>query len=273
MTSQILIASYTRDFPWLYPNLVSLRKHCTGFLPPTIVVNSSDEAGARELVSRTYPEAIVRVSDPKHPHQQNLRAQVAMMNGDIHCPEADVIFLVGSDCIMARPCDASEYFRDGRPILLFNTWAELGTELHWALGVDGALGFRPPKEYMRRLPLGYPRDVMSGTRAHIAKTHRKTFEDYVYDDAIQPFFSESNIMGAFADRFMHESFYWETAYGPTAGETMAKCPSGLIQFWSHGGLDHPLPGGTNHAYCGRTTVGRTPREVILETVGPEAFPL
>ena len=97
-THQILIASYTKDFQWLGPHLRSLRTTCIGFLPPTISVENGDYHEARRLADKTFPEARVVVKDGRR-GQGFMRAQISMMQCDLLCPDADFVYLVGSDCL------------------------------------------------------------------------------------------------------------------------------------------------------------------------------
>lgn len=274
MNHQVLIASYKKDFVWLRPNLLSLRKHMKGFLHPVISVSSEDAAEARELVANVYPQCKVCVVNGR-PGLGNLRAQVSMMCGDLLCEEADYVWLVGSDCVVSGEFTPEPFFRNGRPVMLINTYEELLKVapgiLPWQLGTEAAVGFQPVYEYMRRLPLMYPRALFPAVRRHIESLHGKKFEDYVYDigayaqksnrsDAAN--FSESNVMGAFAHRFMPEAYEWVCLDEDYAGE-MAKLPNPMIQFWSHGGMEHPMDG--DFAYGeGKRTLGKTPREVIRE---------
>jgi len=274
MTHQVLIASYKKDFEWLAPNLTTLRRFSKGFLPPVISVSSEDAAEARALVKNVYPEAEVWVKDGR-PGLGNLRAQVSMMLGDMLCAKADYIWLVGSDCVVSSEFTPEPFFRNGKPVMLINSYEELLTYAPgiepWRVGTTNALGFEPQYEYMRRLPLIYPRELFALVRRHIESVHGKTFEDYVYDvgayaqksnrsDAAN--FSESNVMGAFAHRFMEGSYEWVNLDSDYAGE-MAKLPSPMIQFWSHGGLDTVAD--VRFTYGdGQTTFGQTPRRVIQQ---------
>lgn len=274
MTHQVLISSYQKDFQWLYWNLVTLKRFMRGFLPPVINVSSGDAAECRELVARTFPEAKVWVFDGR-PGLGNLRAQVGMCMGDKLCEGADYIWLLGSDCVVSGDFSPEPFFRNGKPVMLINSYEKLLQYAPgigpWRVGTTNAIGFIPDYEYMRRLPLIYPTGLFEPMRRHIEALHEKCFSDYVYgigayaqrsnrSDAAN--FSESNVMGAFADRYMHDAYEWVNLDEDYEGE-MAKLPSPLIQFWSFGGLDTPAD--VRFAYGdGQNTFGKTPRQVIKE---------
>ena len=273
-THRVLIASYQKDFPWLEHCLRSLKRFSVGFLPPVISVSSEDAHNCRRLVGTSFPEAEVWVKDGP-PSLGNLRAQISMMHGDHFCAPADYVWLVGSDCIVSREFRPEPFFRNGKPVMLMNSYEHLlpyapGIE-PWRVGVENAIGIKPEFEFMRRLPLVYPAGLFDRVRKHIEVRHGKAFEDFVYSvgayaqqsnrsDAAN--FSESNVLGAYAYVYMHEAFEWVNLDGVFEKE-MATLPSPLIQFWSHGGPDHPCD--VDFTYNeNRRTLGKTPRQIISE---------
>lgn len=269
MNHQIFIASYSRDFPWLEHCLTSLKKFAKGWLHPVVCVSSADKAGAEQIISYTYPEALIEIKDGR-PGQGFMRAQIGMMQADIYCPDADVIYFLGSDCIAYKELRPEQYCKDGKPIVLM-TERKVLEEIHsgampWLVGTERILGFRPSHEYMRRLPSVYPRSVFPLMRTYVDALHGLPFEDYIYfSDAIHKNTSEANILGAYAHRFMPETCHWVETQDMVWGENGVDTGS-ILQMWSHGGLDRPmdanatLPDGTQ-------TYGLTPRHVIEKILG------
>ena len=257
----MFIASYFRDFPFLIHCLASLKKFSKGFLHPVVGVHFNDWQGAREIVAQSYPEVEVKVYDGVE-GQPFLRAQLMMLAGDIFCPESDFTWLLGSDCFVTREFTPEPFFKNGKPVMLYTDYHELRSipgAMQWRTGVEAALGIRPQYEFMRRLPLIYPRELFAPMRQHIAARHGKTFLKYVEScGSRKPFdTSESNWMGAFAWEWMHDLYEWvDTAKGENWDNP-------VIQFWSHhkdkldGVCDHNaiLPDGS-------LTAGRTPRQII-----------
>lgn len=247
-THQFLIASYRKDFEWLRVNLRSLVKFADGFVAPAVVIPSEDvEAARHALVGCVYDLHVL--DGPGFG-----RAQVAMMSGDIYCPTADYIYLTGSDCMAIRPFNPNEYWLQDKPLMLYNTWGHLNKCgapcMFWRVGVEKALGGASHGEFMRRLPICYPRDLYPGVRAAIEKRHRVSFFDYVTKAVNhERNFSESDVMGEWAWRNMKARYSWHCLdKEPYEGATA------MTQFWSHGGMDHPSD---RHG-------GRRPREVIHE---------
>lgn len=259
-THQPFIASYPRDFEWLNYLLRSLRRFATGFLPPVVAVPPEFVRAARE----TFPDVTVVAQDAAPAKASKWRhflcAQVAMLECDKHCPEADFVWLFGSDCFVYSPLTPDMGFSDGRPVMPSNSYAFLRSTgytapEHWRPGTKSALRFPlVTREYMRRLPLVYPRELYPAVRRHVEFAHRTPFREYVYSTTASRNFSESNVLGAYAAEYMQGAFHWLDLDGP-GYDSDVKLPA--IQFWSHGGLDMPCD--KHHKYA-----GRTPRSVMDE---------
>lgn len=259
MTHQVYISSYKKDAEWLRHCLFSLHKFQSGFLPPVVGVAQEDFGLIRALADEVFPRTIVTArGEPSW-----MGAQIRMMEADIFCPEADVIYFLGSDCIAYKEFKPDRYCDEtGRPIVLFTPY-ELIKSVHagaydWKAGVDRVLGVDVEHEFMRRLPSVFPRSIFAPMRAHIEKLHKQPFAEYITKaDIVHRNTSEANNLGAFAFYFMPETccFVNTDKYTPEA------YPSSILQMWSHGGLDRPtdacsiLPDGSN-------SVGKTPRELI-----------
>lgn len=272
MTHQFLIASYKKDFPWLVHALRSLHRFSHGFLPPVVSVERSDASAATIIAAQHYPGAVVKVVDGM-PGYGNMRAQVSMMSGDL-IGTADVVHLFGSDCIAFSDFTPDNYMIDGCPVMLMTPYVAFGPHYKhvamWQRGTANVLGFTPDYEFMRRIPLAYPKEVSHGTRVHIAKLHRMPFEEYVYSGIVPAGnlcnggFSESNIMGAWAYAFKRDAYTWIDTTDPVMMGMLS--PSPVIQFWSHGGLDRPTDAVVEYA-PGQSTVGQTPRALITKFLG------
>lgn len=266
MTYRPFIASYQKDFPWLRACLASLRLHAKGFLPPAVCTDIKDAPGARQVCAQVCPEAIVVIKDGPHGKGMS-RAMISMMSCDLLC-KADNYLLIGSDCLILREMAPEIYCHAGKPLMLWNTYAELGfpgTNL-WQKGTETALGMKVENEYMRRLPLFYPRELFEPFRRHIEAVQKRPFEQYIYTSRN---ISESNLMGAFAHRFMPELYTWMHAVSedPDYAEYSKKDSEMLCQMWSHGGMDRPTD--AINKLNGVSVHGRTPRSLIREILGAD----
>lgn len=265
-THQVLIASYCKDAEWLKYNLISLKKFSKGFLPPVVAVSAEDYDLFRKIADEHHPEAQIKIWDGTG----FIRAQCAMMSGDILCPDADYVFLLGSDCLAFETFTPEPYFdENGLPVMLYNTYEHLlnyhPAVMPWKKGTERALGFDCPIESMRRLPLLYPKSLYKPVRDYIETVHNMPFQDYMYSSEVK--FggnSESNILGSFAYRFMPEIYRWEKL-DDEYQKTVDRWPNAVWQLWSHGGLDRPCD--QRYSYKGGTVFGITPRQLIREVLG------
>lgn len=269
MKHQIFVASYQRDFPWLIHCLASIKRFSSGFLPPVVCVSREDFSEAKELCMRFCPESFVFVKQG----EGFMRAQIGMMEADLMCQWADVIYLVGSDCIFTRPFTPEMYCPNGKAGVLMNSYERLADVhsacLPWRRGVERVLGFAPDFEYMRRLPSVFPATIFKPMREHVEKLHGMPFGEYIIEgNKARRDTSEANILGAYAHRYMPETcefvdidnVEWEQA-NPKGW------PSSLGQLWSHGGTD--LPADASFEYIDlsgekRTATGRTPRQIFAD---------
>ena len=264
----IFISSYRKDFEWLIYCLISINRFAKGFMAPAICVARADAEDAALLCGRYCPMARVVVKNG----EGFMRAQIGMMEADLLVPDADVIYLVGSDCMFFADFTPEMYCVDGKPVVLMNTWDALSFAnspcLPWKRGVERVLGFSAPYEFMRRLPSVFPASIMAPMRRHVEAIHGKPFEEYIIEgNKPRRDTSEANILGTFAWEKMPQTCHWldvdnvEWENGNPKGY-----PSSMVQHWSHGGLDRPsdacsiLPDGTS-------VFGMTPRAVIEKVLG------
>ena len=273
--NQCLICSYRGDFVWLQHCLRSLRKFSVGFLPPVVCVSYADLEEARAIIQRTFPEATTFVFDLPPPYAETIpgfgmmRAMGAMLHGDILCPEAHNIFLVGSDCIATREFRPGDYLNPvGGPVVLMNSYEHLRTvhpdAIPWRNGTAQVLGFTPEFEYMRRLPSVFHHWTFQSLRQYVETLHGQPFLRYWYDSyaAGQRGQSEANLLGAFAHRYpqySHEEFV-------NIDNSSVEYPNALLQMWSHGGLEKPID--IHYTLPSGDVFGRKPVDVINEVLGP-----
>lgn len=240
MIHRPFIASYHRDFPWLKCCLRSLERWSVNFAPPVICVDSADLAGVKVIIAESYPGAIPVVLDTPKNGTGYLRAQCAMLSCDLLDAEADYFWLFGSDTVLTGELSPYDLWSHdyARPVMPYTPHSSLGRiTQHWKEGVHAALGFEPENEFMRRLPLPYPRTLYPRVREALEARHGIPWGQYVHSTAAgnqgyQSRFSESNVLGAYAWAHMHSIYAWVNTdeYSPT--------PAPLWQFWSHGGFDH-----------------------------------
>lgn len=251
---QIFVASYARDFVWLEYLLRSIERYVVDFLPPVVVVPESDVAAAEAVSARCRSRALVRtqVGAPADASKWRrfLSAQVAMLESDLHCPDAEFIWLFGSDCFVHGMLTPSMGLGpSGRAVMPYSPYAALpiGPQC-WRASTEHLIQVPSVEfEFMRRLPLVYPAELYRRTRAHVAAAFGAPFRDVVFDTERRGLkASESNVLGAYAWHFFRDAFEWvDVSVHPERDVTFP-----AIQFWSHGGLD--LPCDQWHRYHGQT---------------------
>jgi hypothetical protein len=196
------------------------------------------------------------------------------MTCDLVCT-GDIVHLLGSDCFIKGLYTPDPFMREGKPVMLYNTYAEIekchAAACWWRRGTLHALGWMPQNEYMRRLPILYPREVYPAVRDFVSYRHGMSWESYVASRADAKDHSESNILGEYAHRFLPNLYYWDNIDGERYGSAMVDYPSPVIQFWSHGGLDHPCD--CRYSYVGGSTFGKTPRQIMDEVYAGVPVPV
>jgi len=265
--AQIFVASYWRDADWFTCSLASMRKYCEGFLPPMVCVSLADYHQFAGICRDIWPEAQVKVLDGRGMD----RAQLAMLHCDEMCPEADFIFLMGSDCIVGSKWTPGPFFKDGNPVMLYNSYAHLKIHhpatIPWKASTERILGFHhTPIETMRRVPTVATPELYRRVRQHVEAYHKKPFDQVIVENCQRHRdTSETNILGSYAWEYMRDTFHWVNLDEPGAyPRSLIEFPNPVLQMWSRGGLDRPTD--LNVPYIGGMTGGKTPRTLIREVL-------
>lgn len=263
MKHQIFISSYRPDFVWLKYCLKSCQKFCTGFLKPVVAVPAHDLREAVDLKDL----ATFKVR-PDVPGKGMMSSQRAMLEADNYCPEADFVHLLGSDNFVVEPYVAEEYLLDGKPIMYRLPYSKMTGNpqpdefhvLNWQRGINRLFRMNAEFEYMNRKPNLYPRPLYELTRQKIEEYSRTPWWQYV-QEAPKTLFSEQNVLGFVAEQWAPHLYHFmlNTHHKGTAFETgYVDQKQPIYAFWSWGGLDRPIFGGTS---------GETPRQVIERVLG------
>src|SRR6478736_9411727 len=126
-THGLFISSFHRDAEWFSHCLASIRIFAKGFLPPVVCVTTQDAPQFRKIVADVHPACRVVIKDilPGRESQRFMRAQVAMMESDKFIPEADILYWLGSDCLLTDTFTPDKYRVDGSPIVLYRHYRQL----------------------------------------------------------------------------------------------------------------------------------------------------
>jgi hypothetical protein len=215
MTCDVFIRSYRNDFQWLKYCLRSCEKHLSGFNRIHIAIPADDIR-----IYQPHSHEVVHIVD--NWSDDYIGQQYTKLCADMFC-YSDFILHVDSDCIFTSPTSPQDFMFNEKAVILH----EDGVETPWVPIVARTMGFNMESEYMRRLPMIYPRWIYAGFREFIEKQHGMKLKEWM---KIQPFheFSEFNCLGAWLWRFAREGVEWKL---PSEMPTKAK------QFWSWGGID------------------------------------
>lgn len=240
---EILIVTYSKDFPWLHYALNSIEKFLTGFQGVTIAHPRHES----EMFNTLHNHFDVRL------HPYNETPGKGMIQHMAKMAEADLIVPAGtkyvlhsdSDCIFKTPTTPEDYFFNDRPYYLIRPWDSLTHEdpknpgskvisdcYQWRGPTEMQLGFGSPWYTMCMNTAILPISFYKPYREYISKVQRKPFMEYMLSGKNE--FPQTRMdwtaMGSWAFQFMHDAFHW---FDVTAGPYPAdrKQP-----FWSHGGI-------------------------------------
>lgn len=275
MKSALLWNTFGGDLEWFKVSARSYKKFARGgWHFAKCIVPNPDIPAFRETCEDA---SILLTGYDEWPSKGFNHHQMLQCYGDMHFPEADVIFHIDADTIFSRPCTADNWYIDGKVLLPFTDFKHfLKTPLHpdeekafmgftgrvldfnrgqyfWKWAAECALGFEVPRETMAWFPIAHVREVYFKTRKVIQERFGQSFEDYVHscrNDWPQSF-AEFNTLGGVAYQFFQERYSWRDIY--SHGYPF----SGLVtQCWSKGGFD------LHHNFDAEVGGPQTPRQLF-----------
>lgn len=226
MKTSIFIRTYPKDFPWLIPCLRSIGKYCTGFHEVVVHVDP-DQTGS---LGSGVPSHVKIVTSPVLHKNGYINQQIAKLNADRFC-EGDLICFHDSDCLFTRPNTPLDLLRDGRPMMIYTPYSQVGDAICWKAPTEECLQTHVDYEFMRRFPLTYRASTLKNLRSWFPSTGRGLLDNHI---ARRSSFSEFNALGAYA--FIHErgKYSWiDSSKDPLPTPHVR-------QFYSHAGLDANL---------------------------------
>lgn len=231
MNHEILMVSYRRDFRYLKYCLRSISKFASGFTSRLIVPNR-DFAEAVELVRQHNPATAVASGD-EWSGKGMLWHMYVIMYSDEWCPTADVVLHVDSDCVFTEPVTPEDYMVNGKPLMLYESFASLGPKhsevLKWQQCTRNNLPWEPLYETMRRHPEVYCRRLYPRARAMMQQKTGKTVEEYLKgcENTFPQNFCEHVTLGNVAiHEFPDDYEFYDLSVKPWP-------PNKLRQAWSH----------------------------------------
>lgn len=232
MTTDILIVSVGKHFNYLKYCLRSIAKFASGFGQVRLVVPGVDFEAAVNLVRENCPTAHVTCGD-EWPGKGFLWHEYIVTTAPEHCPGADFILHMDSDCVFTEPVKPEDYFIEGKPILMYASFDWLvpqqGNLLNWKVAAQNALGFEVTQETMRRHPAVHYRKTYAKTKDCIEDHHDTSLAAYIMQqkESFPQSYAEFPTLGAVAWKFFPRDYFWWDQ--EINGFPRPK----LMQAWSH----------------------------------------
>jgi len=202
-TTDIVIRTYWRDFPWLELCLRSIEKFASGFRR-IIVAVPQESAPYLARYPAISSQATIALTD--NYSDDYLGQQVTKLHADI-LTDADFITHVDSDVILTDALDVRSLFCAGRPIVVTRPFASADRHWPWGRPTSTFLGWAVSCDFMCRPPFTFPRWLYPHVRSFSRATHGVELADYVKRCPPRGF-SEFNVLGALAFADFPGAFEW-----------------------------------------------------------------
>ena len=240
-TTDLLIVSCAKHFPWLRYSLRSVARFARGFRQVKILVPTEDLPAMSPLLTefsgdQGIPIRVVVYDD--WPGRGFLRHEHVIMCSD-EFTDADFVCHLDSDCTFVEPVAPEDYFVGDKPVLMHATYEWLKNEVQanldmWRVTVEEAIGKPVTREFMRRHPAVHHRGLYSVARACIKAHTGKDCRDYIKGcrEEFPQSFCEFNTLGEVAWRLFHDDYYWVDH--EQLHRTGTPWPNNkLVQWWTH----------------------------------------
>jgi hypothetical protein len=218
-TVDIVVKTFPGDYPWLPYLWRSIEKYVTGARDLIIIIEQQYESppmppGAKLVRCRQYEGTACPPS----------RGVPIERLGAWRHSDVDVLLFVDSDCVFCRPVDlqTDPTINVERPVVLFTDWVTSGPCQKWRAPAANALGFDPPYLTMCRYPFVFPTNLMQACWNACGQDAGLRMVDL----------TDWEVIGNFALVCFPRDV--TPVHATHAG------PKCVHQFWSQGGVTHPL---------------------------------
>jgi hypothetical protein len=227
--------------------LKSIAQNASGFQEVVVAVPSS-ERGLYDWVKRTAR----MVYFDEVPGKGMLSHMAMKCRADELCPTAQFIWHLDADCVVWSRVTPSDLFRNGKPVLLRERYADLrnANRRVWQKNVENALGFKPEYETMVTPIQLHLREVYPALRAAVEKHTGIPFWDYVNSghNHFPQLYCEYDSIGAiavrdFRSRYEMMDYDWAKD-AKECGISSAtqfqyifrRSRDKAVELWTHGGI-------------------------------------
>lgn len=231
----VLTVTFDKDLPWLNQSFRSYNTFCKDYRSYNVVVDDHEQDCEHTLEWLKENHVNHHVNhEAKHVPVGYVRQQYMKFFADQYVPEdTDWICHVDSDSIFYEQHTPDIYFHEGKPVMLYTPYDRITGCDHWQTLTTKALKLPAPveNEFMRRMPLLYPRWLTQELRDWFPTNHGKSLINYMVE---QDNFTEYNFMGAYCWEHHRDLYHWVD----TTQSTFSRLP--FLQEHSHGDFDQKL---------------------------------
>lgn len=219
--TEVLVISYSKDFPWLVYALKCATKFLHGFQGIT-VAHPQHESALFEPLRHQFDIRLHAYDEPAG--KGMLMHQVKMAEADLFLPASTKYFLtLDSDCMFHTHSRPEHFAWNDKPYWIVRTWESLIKEdpknpgsrsisdcYQWLPVTQAQLGFYPALYTMCVNSQLMPLSMLAPYRAHLESVHHKPFRQYMLEgeNSFPQSRTDFNALGAYAHRFHKDKFHW-----------------------------------------------------------------
>lgn len=206
---QLLTVTYDKDLEWLKYCIRSIDQSAQNYSGHSIIVDSISSKNVSAFLQENSIDFSVNSESCKVKYGY-IRQQYIKMFSDKYVPiDTDWIVHIDSDSIFYEQHDPSIYFsKNNKPIMLMTPYdAFKNDEVPWQKPTEEFMKDNVKYEFMRRMPLIYPKWIFAEIREWFKKTHNKTLLEYLTNKN-QIEFSEYNAIGAYMYKYHRNIYEW-----------------------------------------------------------------
>lgn len=207
----LVTISYDRDLEWLKYCICSIDRFCKGYSGHTILLDNHKKDCIKtksflKTIKQINTQIVYGAEGIEHGY---VRQQYMKFLCDLYVPrETDWIIHIDSDSVFFEYHTPEIYFdkNENKPIMLMTTYEELKKHgVPWQSITEEFMQDTVRYEFMRRMPLIYPKWIFKEIRNWIETTHKQTIGSYL---SRMQTFSEYNAIGAYLYKYHRDEYLW-----------------------------------------------------------------
>ncbi|WP_298331402.1 tetratricopeptide repeat protein [Asticcacaulis sp.] len=230
----LLYKTYKPDEEWLQYAILSAKKNIVGIRNIIVLADEGDNIVLPNLDNIVYREFSKPLGPPMWGKAPGYSWQMGLKLSWTDVSDADAALILDSDCMVCRPMNVEELYRDGGPAWYYRSWEAAGEGVAWKSAVDYFLGMETAHGHMCRNGFFLTREATEGFRAFMREQFNQTPLEYVMDSSRIFSACEYEMFGAY--------LHYVERHGYTMKDTqyigVENWP--FLQYWSWGGLSEDV---------------------------------